>query len=145
MYCRNGRYSKLRVKSSETLVASVFHDSLAFLSSVMHGGLSVWRVFQAGLFEAVNRVYRVLIPIHEAHRDFKKLAVIHGKLQEAFNNIIRQVRSGQHCSWDEKDGVQFPACLSTQWGQNGAESAECRHQNTQQNNIHFLPHKLGGV
>ena len=44
------------------------------------------------MFEAVNSVYRVLIPIHEANRDFKKLAVIHGKLQEAFNNIIRQVK-----------------------------------------------------
>ena len=52
--------------------------------------------FQAGMFEAVNSVYRVLIPIHEANRDFKKLAVIHGKLQEAFNNIIRQVKISLH-------------------------------------------------
>ncbi len=43
------------------------------------------------MFEAMNSVYKVLIPIHEANRDFKKLAVIHAKLQEAFNNIIRQV------------------------------------------------------
>ena len=44
------------------------------------------------MFEAVNSVYKVLIPIHEASRDFKKLATIHSKLQDAFNNIIKQVR-----------------------------------------------------
>uniref|UniRef100_A0A672J8Z7 Dedicator of cytokinesis 7 n=1 Tax=Salarias fasciatus TaxID=181472 RepID=A0A672J8Z7_SALFA len=44
-----------------------------------------------GIFEkknrAVNEVYKVLIPIHEANRDAKKLATIHGKLQEAFGKI----------------------------------------------------------
>ncbi|XP_064604400.1 dedicator of cytokinesis protein 7-like isoform X2 [Liolophura sinensis] len=44
----------------------------------------------AGLYEAMNEVYKVLIPIHEANRDFKKLSQVHGKLQEAFSNIIRQ-------------------------------------------------------
>ncbi|XP_038048648.1 dedicator of cytokinesis protein 7-like isoform X3 [Patiria miniata] len=44
---------------------------------------------QAGMFEAVNEVYKILIPIHEANRDYKKLAIIHGKLQEAFNKIVR--------------------------------------------------------
>ncbi|CAI9570023.1 unnamed protein product, partial [Staurois parvus] len=43
-----------------------------------------------GLFEAVNEVYKVLIPIYEANRDYKKLAVVHGKLQEAFNKITNQ-------------------------------------------------------
>uniref|UniRef100_A0A8B9CVM9 Dedicator of cytokinesis 7 n=1 Tax=Anser brachyrhynchus TaxID=132585 RepID=A0A8B9CVM9_9AVES len=38
----------------------------------------------AGMYEAVNEVYKVLIPIHEANRDAKKLSTIHGKLQEAF-------------------------------------------------------------
>ncbi|XP_022087787.1 dedicator of cytokinesis protein 7-like isoform X2 [Acanthaster planci] len=42
----------------------------------------------AGMFEAVNEVYKILIPIHEANRDYKKLAIIHGKLQEAFNKIV---------------------------------------------------------
>uniref|UniRef100_A0A8C1AGS2 Dedicator of cytokinesis 7 n=1 Tax=Cyprinus carpio carpio TaxID=630221 RepID=A0A8C1AGS2_CYPCA len=41
----------------------------------------------AGMYEAVNEVYKVLIPIHEANRDAKKLATIHGKLQEAFGKI----------------------------------------------------------
>uniref|UniRef100_A0A8B9HDP5 Dedicator of cytokinesis 7 n=1 Tax=Astyanax mexicanus TaxID=7994 RepID=A0A8B9HDP5_ASTMX len=45
----------------------------------------------AGMYEAVNEVYKVLIPIHEANRDAKKLATIHGKLQEAFGKIVHQV------------------------------------------------------
>ncbi len=48
---------------------------------------------QAGLYEAVNEVYKVLIPIHEANRDSKKLATIHGKLQEAFGKIVHQVNA----------------------------------------------------
>ena len=50
--------------------------------------MSSW---QAGMYEAVNEVYKVLIPIHEANRDAKKLATIHGKLQEAFGKIVHQV------------------------------------------------------
>ncbi|XP_064626372.1 dedicator of cytokinesis protein 7-like isoform X5 [Lineus longissimus] len=44
----------------------------------------------AGMYESLNEVYKVLLPIHEANRDYKRLAIIHGKLQEAFNNVIRQ-------------------------------------------------------
>uniref|UniRef100_A0A2I3GCR6 Dedicator of cytokinesis 7 n=1 Tax=Nomascus leucogenys TaxID=61853 RepID=A0A2I3GCR6_NOMLE len=44
----------------------------------------------AGMYEAVNEVYKVLIPIHEANRDAKKLSTIHGKLQEAFSKIVHQ-------------------------------------------------------
>uniref|UniRef100_A0A8C9AJ89 Dedicator of cytokinesis 6 n=1 Tax=Prolemur simus TaxID=1328070 RepID=A0A8C9AJ89_PROSS len=43
-----------------------------------------------GLYEAVNEVYKNLIPILEAHRDYKKLAMVHGKLQEAFTKIMHQ-------------------------------------------------------
>uniref|UniRef100_T1J9Y0 Uncharacterized protein n=1 Tax=Strigamia maritima TaxID=126957 RepID=T1J9Y0_STRMM len=41
----------------------------------------------AGMFEAMNVVYKILIPIAEANRDFKKLANIHSKLHEAFSKI----------------------------------------------------------
>ena len=41
--------------------------------------------------EVVNSIYKILIPIHEANRDFKKLSVIHGRLQEAFNCVLKQV------------------------------------------------------
>ncbi|XP_078541005.1 dedicator of cytokinesis protein 6 isoform X8 [Lissotriton helveticus] len=43
-----------------------------------------------GLFEAVNEVYKILIPIHEANRDFKKLSIVHGKLQDAFHKVTNQ-------------------------------------------------------
>jgi len=48
-------------------------------------------LLKAGMYEAVNLVYKVLIPIYEHHRDCKKLASIHAKLHDAFNNIARQV------------------------------------------------------
>lgn len=43
------------------------------------------------MYEAINEVYKILLPIHEANRDFKQLAVVHGKLQEAFNKVCNQV------------------------------------------------------
>nr|XP_019958252.1 PREDICTED: dedicator of cytokinesis protein 8 [Paralichthys olivaceus] len=43
-----------------------------------------------GLYEAVNEVYKVIIPILEARRDFRKLASTHDKLQRAFDNIIKK-------------------------------------------------------
>lgn len=49
---------------------------------------------QGGLYEAVNEVYKTLIPILEAHHDYKKLAAVHGKLQEAFTKIMHQVGPG---------------------------------------------------
>ncbi|XP_043940533.1 dedicator of cytokinesis protein 6 isoform X3 [Protopterus annectens] len=49
-----------------------------------------------GLYEAVNEVYKILIPILEANRDFKKLASIHGKLQDAFSKITNQRMFGTY-------------------------------------------------
>ncbi|XP_031689542.1 dedicator of cytokinesis protein 7 isoform X16 [Oncorhynchus kisutch] len=56
----------------------------------------------AGMYEAVNEVYKVLIPIHEANRDTKKLATIHGKLQEAFGKIVHQ-----STGWERMFGTYF--------------------------------------
>lgn len=36
----------------------------------------------------MNEVYKLVIPILEAHRDFRKLTSTHDKLQKAFDNII---------------------------------------------------------
>ncbi|KAJ0057836.1 hypothetical protein NL108_002959, partial [Boleophthalmus pectinirostris] len=47
----------------------------------------------AGMYEAINEVYKILLPIHEANREFKKLATVHGKLQDAFNKVYNQVMS----------------------------------------------------
>lgn len=41
----------------------------------------------AGMYETMNDVYKVLIPILEHSNEFLKLAKVHGKLQEAFNRI----------------------------------------------------------
>ena len=48
--------------------------------------------FRAHLFECVNEVYKLLIPILEARRDYKKLTHVHQKLSEAFSKIIQTVR-----------------------------------------------------
>ncbi|XP_075415020.1 dedicator of cytokinesis protein 8 isoform X2 [Tenrec ecaudatus] len=41
-----------------------------------------------GLYETVNEVYKLVIPILEAHRDFRKLTSTHSKLQKAFDSIL---------------------------------------------------------
>ncbi|XP_077004454.1 dedicator of cytokinesis protein 8 isoform X3 [Tamandua tetradactyla] len=43
-----------------------------------------------GLYETVNEVYKLVTPILEAHRDFRKLASTHNKLQKAFDSIINK-------------------------------------------------------
>ncbi|XP_054707332.1 dedicator of cytokinesis protein 7-like [Uloborus diversus] len=44
-----------------------------------------------GMYENVNEVYKILIPIAEAYRDYKSLALIHSKLHDAFVKIDQQV------------------------------------------------------
>ncbi|XP_072532648.1 dedicator of cytokinesis protein 7 isoform X1 [Salminus brasiliensis] len=56
----------------------------------------------AAMYEAINEVYKILCPIHEANRDFKKLASVHGKLQDAFNKVYNQ-SSG----WERMFGTYF--------------------------------------
>jgi len=46
---------------------------------------------KGGLYETVNEVYKIVIPILEAHRDFRKLTLTHSKLQKAFDSIINKV------------------------------------------------------
>ncbi|KAG7265864.1 hypothetical protein CRUP_016127 [Coryphaenoides rupestris] len=48
----------------------------------------------AAMYEAINEVYKILLPVHEANRDFKRLAVVHGKLQDAFNKVHNQFWMG---------------------------------------------------
>ncbi|XP_037536915.1 dedicator of cytokinesis protein 8 [Nematolebias whitei] len=43
-----------------------------------------------GLYEAVNEVYKIIVPVLEARRDFRKLASTHDKLHRAFDNIIQK-------------------------------------------------------
>ena len=43
------------------------------------------------MFEMVNEVYKILLPIHESYHDYEKLAMVHETLQHAFRNIISNV------------------------------------------------------
>ncbi|XP_038868907.1 dedicator of cytokinesis protein 8-like [Salvelinus namaycush] len=43
-----------------------------------------------GLYETVNEVYKIIMPVLEAHRDFRELVSTHEKLQRAFDNIIQK-------------------------------------------------------
>ncbi|XP_056378742.1 dedicator of cytokinesis protein 8 isoform X2 [Hyla sarda] len=43
---------------------------------------------QAGCYETVNEVYKIVIPVLEAHRDFRKLSSTHEKLKKAYDRII---------------------------------------------------------
>lgn len=56
---------------------------------------------QAGMYEALSPLYRVLVPIHEHNRDYKKLAQLHGKLQESFSQVLKQV--GLTCSLNHRE------------------------------------------
>lgn len=49
--------------------------------------------FQGGLYETVNEVYKIIMPVLEAHRDFRELVSTHEKLQRAFDNIIQKVQT----------------------------------------------------
>ena len=48
-------------------------------------------MIQARLYEAVYEVYKIIIPIHAAKRQFKELEKIHTKLVDCFQNIISKV------------------------------------------------------
>ncbi|XP_066460304.1 dedicator of cytokinesis protein 8 isoform X3 [Eleutherodactylus coqui] len=43
---------------------------------------------QAGFYETVNEVYKIVLPVLEAHRDFRKLSSTHEKLKKAYDRII---------------------------------------------------------
>lgn len=45
----------------------------------------------AHVFESVNEVHKLLIPILEARRDYTKLATVHSKLSETFTRIKQTV------------------------------------------------------
>ncbi|KAJ3598731.1 hypothetical protein NHX12_000674 [Muraenolepis orangiensis] len=68
----------------------------------------------AAMYEAINEVYKILLPVHEANRDFKKLATVHGKLQDAFNKVYNQRMFGTYfrvgfygCRFGDLDEQEF--------------------------------------
>lgn len=52
---------------------------------------------KGGLWETVNEVYKIVLPILEAHRDFRKLSSTHSKLQKSFESIINKVSFSGFC------------------------------------------------
>lgn len=60
--------------------------------------LSAAAAEQGGLYEAVNEVYKIIIPILEAHRDFRKLATTHDNLKRAFENVVQKVSRSADCA-----------------------------------------------
>lgn len=79
--------------SDDVLTPTHHDDGICLGNRFTESGLKVLleeaaNSFQiAGMYEAMNQVYKILIPIYEANRDFLKLGKIHGKLQEAFHRI----------------------------------------------------------
>lgn len=55
------------------------------------------------MYEMMNEVYKILLPIHESYHDYEKLAVVHETLQHAFRNIISNVSF--------HSGLTFLGCL----------------------------------
>jgi len=45
----------------------------------------------AFMYELINEVDKLLIPILEARRDFKKLMMLHNRLGEAYSKIMSTV------------------------------------------------------
>jgi hypothetical protein len=49
---------------------------------------AIERLKKAELYETCNELYKLIIPIHEKNRDYKKLSECHKDLKEIFDTII---------------------------------------------------------
>uniref|UniRef100_A0A673WJ18 Dedicator of cytokinesis 6 n=1 Tax=Salmo trutta TaxID=8032 RepID=A0A673WJ18_SALTR len=83
----------------EGICAGKYFSELGLVGLLEQAATSFHMAF---MYEAINEVYKILLPVHEANRDFKKLATVHGKLQDAFNKIYNQ-SSG----WERMFGTYF--------------------------------------
>jgi hypothetical protein len=69
-----GAFNKLRHFSQKNNLKKI--ASYFLVQALLEHAAS--ELMTAGMYEAVNEVYKVLIPIAEENRDYKKLANIHG-------------------------------------------------------------------
>ncbi|CAF0831727.1 unnamed protein product [Brachionus calyciflorus] len=60
---------------SETGLIGLIEQAAVFLVHSQH-------------YEVANQLYKILIPIYEAHKDIKKLSQVHSKLHDCFNKIL---------------------------------------------------------
>ncbi len=79
---------------SDDVLASPYEEGICTGKYFTETGL-IGLIEQAAVFlmhsqnyEVVNQLYKILIPIYEAHRDIKKLAQVHSKLHDCFNKIL---------------------------------------------------------
>lgn len=70
----------------------------------MHDVSSATVAEQGGLYEAVNEVYKIIIPILEAHRDFRKLTTTHDNLKRAFENVVQKVNQSADSATSDMAG-----------------------------------------
>ncbi|CAB3248141.1 unnamed protein product [Arctia plantaginis] len=89
--CAGGRGAALLQRVTHNALdescADALHHHLTHLELQALLEHAASELMTAGMYETVNEVYKVLIPIAEEHRDYKKLANIHSKLNEAFTRI----------------------------------------------------------
>lgn len=79
---------------SDDVLSSPFEEGICTGKYFTETGL-IGLVEQAAVFlvhsqnyEVANQLYKILIPIYEAHRDIKKLSQVHSKLHDCFNKIL---------------------------------------------------------
>ena len=79
---------------SDDVLASPYEEGICTGKYFTETGL-IGLIEQAAVFlmhsqnyEVVNQLYKILIPIYEAHKDIKKLAQVHSKLHDCFNKIL---------------------------------------------------------
>ncbi|XP_049870539.1 dedicator of cytokinesis protein 7 isoform X2 [Pectinophora gossypiella] len=89
--CAAGRGAQLLQRVTHNALdescADTLHHHLTHLELQALLEHAASELMTAGMYETVNEVYKVLIPIAEEHRDYKKLANIHSKLNEAFTRV----------------------------------------------------------
>ncbi|XP_076814693.1 dedicator of cytokinesis protein 7-like isoform X2 [Clavelina lepadiformis] len=80
------------VSPNTDAVCTEKYFSTAGLTAILEQAVQTFSI--AGLHEVVDMIYKVLVPIYHHNRDYKKLANIHGKLQECFTKISSQSSFG---------------------------------------------------
>ncbi|RNA40850.1 dedicator of cytokinesis 7 [Brachionus plicatilis] len=75
---------------SDEAAVGPFDDAKFFSEAGLVGLVEQAAVFlvHSQHYEVANQLYKILIPIYEAHRDVKKLSQVHSKLHDCFNKIL---------------------------------------------------------
>ncbi|NWR21590.1 DOCK8 protein, partial [Emberiza fucata] len=88
---------------SESGLVGLLEQAAELFSTVRVRTRITRRKWIVGYLSQILSLYKIVIPILEAHRDFRKLALTHSKLQKAFDSIINKVllrqstASKMHC------------------------------------------------